>query len=267
MLSHSRSAPRTFTFILRLALIAVVSSSFVLPATAEDFSAMVEGAHGGASWDARRAVAADIRVEFGGNLMIDGHMISDTPVGQTRFELADGTVLVFNGQDAFTAPADSKFQGTRFHVLTWPYFLAAPMKLDDPGAHLEHLGKRPFRDGKSLDAARLTFGSGVGDSPEDWYVVYRDDKGRLAGMAYIVTFGKSAEEAEKEPHAITYHDYQDVNGVQLATRWTFWNWNEKDGVVGEPIGGVVLKNLEFVEPASDAFQAPKNARKEARPAD
>lgn len=252
--------------LLRIVLTATVACALALPVTAENFAVPIEKAHGGEAWDAQSAVAADIRVEFGGNLMIDGRMITDTPVGQTRFELADGTVLVFDGKDAFTAPADSKFQGTRFHVLTWPYFLAAPMKLDDPGAHLEALGKRPFRDGKSLDAARLTFGDGVGDSPDDWYVVYRDDDGQLAGMAYIVTFGKSAEEAEKEPHAITYHDYKKVDGVSLATRWTFWNWNEKDGLVGEPIGKVTLDNIQFVEPAADAFKGPKDARKEAAPA-
>lgn len=234
-------------------------------AGADSFSETVEEAHGGEDWNAQEAVAADIRVEFGGQLMIDGRMVSDTPVGKTRFELKDGTVLVFDGKDAWTSPADSTFQGARFHVLTWPYFLAAPMKLDDPGTTLKALGKKPFQGDRSLEAAHLSFGEGVGDSPEDWYVVYRENSGALAGMAYIVTFGKSTAEAEKEPHAVTYHDHVEVDGVQLSTRWQFWNWNEKEGVIGEPIGNVTLSNVEFVKPDGSTFTRPKNARSEAAP--
>lgn len=229
------------------------------------FAAAVEKAHGGDAWNARTAFAADIVVNFGGSTVIDGKMMTDTPVGKTRFELEDGTVLVFDGQDAWTSPADSKFRGTRFHVLTWPYFLAAAMKLDDPGAHLEPMGPQPFEDGEKLDAARLTFGENVGDSPDDWYVVYRDRSNQLAGMAYIVTFGKSTDEAEKEPHAITYHDYVQVDGVAIPTRWKFWNWSAEKGIFGDPIGDVALDDPGFVSYDSADFVEPSNARREAAP--
>jgi hypothetical protein len=101
------------------------------------------------------------------------------------------------------APASAKLERARFHLLTWPYFAALPMKLADPGAHLQLLGERSLR-GKVYQAVRLTFDPGVGDTPEDWYVLYRDpSSGRLAAAAYIVTYGKSATAASKEPHAIT----------------------------------------------------------------
>lgn len=257
--------PQKFTTSLLAGLTLASAAWLTTPATASEFADSVETTHGGDHWNTQAAVAADIVVNFGGQTLIDGRMITDTPVGQTRFELKDGTVLVFDGKDAWTSPADSKFQGTRFHVLTWPYFLAAPMKLDDPGSHLKDLGKRPFRSGKALDAARLTFDSGVGDSPDDWYVAYRDGRGRLAGMAYIVTFGKSTEDAEKEPHAISYHDYREVDGVVIPTRWQFWNWSEKDGIFGDPIGSVQLSNLGFISPGVDTFTQPKDARKEVAP--
>lgn len=258
---------RSQLFMLVLGASILVGSALPAAGTGSgaDFAKAVEAAHGGEAWNSRAALAAEIEVEFGGNTLIQGQMITDTPVGQTRFELEDGTVLVFDGEMAWTSPADSAFQGTRFHVLTWPYFLAAAMKLDDPGTHLKSLGQKPFRGEEKLDAALLTFGENVGDSPEDWYVVYRDSKDRLAGMAYIVTFGKSAEEAEKEPHAILYHDYREVDGTWLSTRWSFWNWSEEKGVFGEPIGHVKLGNIRFVEPPSEAFAEPVDARPEPAP--
>ncbi|MCG8460193.1 MAG: hypothetical protein MI919_28245, partial [Holophagales bacterium] len=250
---------------LVLALPSVAAGAGNSDSGSSEFSTAIEKAHGGGVWQQKSAITANISVTFGGNEMLSGRMWTDTPVGRTRFELVDGTVLVFDGRDAWTSPADSGFQGTRFHALTWPYFLAAPFKLDDPGAHLEELGERPFQDGRSLPAARLTFGEGVGDSPEDWYVVYRDSKSRLVGMAYIVTFGKSTEEAEKEPHAVLYRDYVDVEGVSISTRWTFWNWSAEKGIFGDPIGEVKLSHPRFVDPPPEAFQRPGNARREASP--
>ena len=254
------------------ALVALVVSLSLLTALGAEadhdgsnFAASIEAAHGGEAWNAKQAITADIVVNFGGNRMLAGSMTTDTPVARTRFELEDGTRLVFDGEMAWTSPADSTFQGTRFHVLTWPYFLAAPMKLDDPGAHLESLGKKPWRDGQQLEAARLTFGEGVGDSPDDWYIVYRDAENRLAGMAYIVTFGKSKDEAEKEPHAITYHDFQEIDGVAVATTWKFWNWSEAKGIEGDSIGDVSLSNIRFTKAKRRTFKQPKDARPEPAP--
>ncbi|MEZ5332853.1 MAG: hypothetical protein R2991_12565 [Thermoanaerobaculia bacterium] len=226
----------------------------------------VEAASGGAAWNARSAVRVPLRVEFGGKTILDGVMTTDTAAGRSRFEIDDGTLLVFDGESAWVSPEDAPIARARFHVLTWPYFLAAPMKLDDPGVHLEALGPRPFLDGEPLEAARLTFDAGTGDTPDDWYVVYLDADDRLAGMAYIVTWGKSVEEAEKEPHAIVYRDRVDVDGVSVPTLWTFHHWSLEEGVTGEPIGRVELGTARFVEPDAGTFDRPSGpARREGPP--
>ena len=117
-----------------------------------------------------------------------------------------------------------------------------------------------------MPAARLTFDSGVGDTPDDWYVVYRDaETNRLAGMAYIVTFGKDKSAAEAEPHAITYHDFEEVEGVMIPTRWQFWNWTQEEGIVGEPIGKVQLANPRFGWPRAEAFATPEGAAAQPLP--
>jgi hypothetical protein len=255
------SAPRRSNPGLAWALLALTAAA----AQAEGFAETVEHAHGRDRWYAQPAIETTLRVEFGGHQILEGRMLTDTPVGHTRFELADGSVLVWDGGAAWIAPADSSFQNTRFHVLTWPYFLAAPMKLRDPGSHLESLGRRPFRDGQSLETARMTFDPGVGDTPDDWYVLYRAENGRLAAMAYIVTFGKGVEAAEREPHAIVYDDWVEVEGVSISTRWTFFAWSEERGIYGDPIGHVALDDPRFVTPDAGAFDPPPGARAEPLP--
>lgn len=231
------------------------------------FAGPIEAAQGKAAWDLAEALSADVTVTFGGQRAIDGRMIFTTEVGHSRLELADGTVAVFDGERAWVSPAAADLPQARFHLLTWPYFLAAPFKLRDPGAHLEDLGTRPH-DGVDHPAARLTFDPGVGDSPDDWYVVYRDPSNdRLAAMAYVVTYGgRSAEEAGAEPHAITYHDFEQVDGATVSATWRMWNWSEEEGVHGDPIGEVVLTDLAFVTPPADAFERPADAEEDPLPA-
>jgi hypothetical protein len=231
------------------------------------FAAPIEKAHNLAVWRAQAAVQTDIVVRWGERTLLDGRMTFPTDLSRSRLRLADGTIAVFDGEHAWVSPAESRLKGARFHLLTWPYFLAAPMKLRDPGTHLEPLGDRPMRQGAAFPAARLTFAPGIGDTPDDWYVAYRDPAtDRLAALAYIVTFGTPIEEAEKEPHLIIYADFKDVAGVPMATTWTFYHWNAGEGAYGDPIGEVKLSGIRFLTPAADAFLQPTGSREDALPA-
>ncbi|MBI4483180.1 MAG: hypothetical protein HY652_09840 [Acidobacteria bacterium] len=225
--------------------------------------AEVGRAHGLEAWRAKKALRADLLIESRSRL--EGELLLEVNTGRVRMALRDGTLLIFDGQNAWVSPASSTFQRARFHVLTWPYFLAAPMKLHDPGTKLAVLGPRELR-GTSYQAARLTFQSGVGDTPDDWYLVYVDPRNhRLHALAYIVTYGQGAEEAAKDPHAITYDDSVTVDGVTLSTTWTLWHWSEDKGIHGDPIGKGKVANLEFVVPSPDAFSKPEDAHVDALP--
>lgn len=240
-------------------------------AAAEDpvaaaFAGPIEAAHGAEAWRAAEAVSADVTVTFGGQTAVDGRFLFTPEVGRSRLELADGTVAVFDGESAWVSPASAELPQARFHLLTWPYFLAAPFKLRDPGSHLEDLGTLPL-DGVDHPAARLTFDPGVGDSPDDWYVVYRDpETDRLAALAYIVTYGSTREQAEAEPHAITYHDFTATDsGALVSTTWRLWNWSEEEGVDGEPLGEIVVSEVQLVTPPAGAFDRPADAEEDPLP--
>ncbi len=236
--------------------------------TLSPFADKIGRAHGVEAYRTHSALQADITVTFGGNTALAGTMTFDTPVGRSRIETGDGAVMVLDGEDAWIAPADAPVPPgmARFHLLTWPYFAAAPFKLADPGTTLVDAGPKPLDAHHILPAGMLTFDAGTGDSPDDWYLVYRDpDTDRLAALAYIVTYGKDTHDAEKEPHVAVYEAFEDVDGVTLPTRMSMWNWESGTGKIGEMLGQLDLANYRFVEPDESTFTQPDGARIDAPP--
>ncbi len=238
---------------------------FGLEPSQAQFAESIGKAQGLNAWQSQQAFQTDALVEFGGNKIFDGTMLFTTNMSKIRIETRDGVNLLFDGTDAWVSPASADFPGARFHLFTWPYFLSVPFKLGDPGVHLEDKGMLKLNDGMH-PAAKMTFSAGVGDTSDDWYILYRDPKtGYLSAMAYIVTYGTTVEKAEKEPHAIIYDDFMEVNGVTVPTTWMFYNWNETEGAHGEPIGKVELSNLRFVSPPAAAFAKPADAKRDELP--
>ncbi len=233
------------------------------------FANTVESASNKAAYAKHEALAVDLHLRFGGRDRIVGRMIMETSGDRSRFELQDGAVLIYDGSQAHAAPPSitDRLKKVRFEVLTWPYFLELPFKLQDPGTQLTALGELQS-NGRNMPAARLTFDSGVGDTPDDWYVLYRDPgTGLLDTAGYIVTYGQSVEQGEEEPHAIVYSDYVDVDGVRIATDWKFHLWTQERGIFGDPIGTAKLSNLEFVKISEGMFDAPENAVIDELPGD
>ncbi|MAE60401.1 MAG: hypothetical protein CMJ49_03490 [Planctomycetaceae bacterium] len=210
---------------LALIGLVVVSGCGMTTTTAERFARDIEFAHGAGSWRAHEALSADIVVTFMGGTMLEGRMTFTTDMSRARIETTAGPVMVFDGERAWLSPASAEVEMARFHLLTWPYFVAAPYKLQDPGSHLSYLGTMPLDDsGTEYDVAELTFDAGVGDTPDDWYVCYRDlATGRLYSMAYIITYYQDTAKANAEPHAITYHDFENLRGAMISTTWKFWH--------------------------------------------
>jgi hypothetical protein len=225
----------------------------------------IEKAHGVAAYRAHEAVTGRARVEFGGNTLVDGPMLFDTPVGRSWFGMADGGTFGFDGSEAWVSPAENELMAARFHALTWPYFVAIASKLDDPGVNLEPMGKLPLREGQELGAVRVTFDPDTGDAPDDWYIIYQNEDGRIAAMAYIVTYGKRAEEAEKEPHVAVYEQYQQADGAVLPQKLVFYNWRIDAGITGEPIGVFEFTDARLTDADESQFAKPADARVDPLP--
>lgn len=188
---------------------------------------------------------------FGGKEILNGTLSFETNGGRTRLDLDSG-VIVFDGKTVFVSPASATIPRSRFHSLTWSWFLAAPFKIAGTGTNLSSFKEKSLPNGRFL-TSRQTFESGEGDTPDDWYQLYVDPKNHLLKqMAYIVTYGKSLEEAEKKVSVIQYDDYIKLEGASVSTRWTFNYFSLNEGVLAQK-GVGTISNLKFLNADSNLF--------------
>ncbi|MEN8817175.1 MAG: DUF6503 family protein [Nonlabens sp.] len=227
--------------------------------SANTFTRSIENAHQKVTFLKNDAVSYDFKVSFGDNTLFDGKITQKTDGTMIRMDDKDNGVIIFDGNKVYANSADMASNPmTRFHIFTWTYFFAMPYKLNDPGTIWTDEEMLSFANTK-YPTSKLTFKEGIGDTSEDWYIVYKDPKTNvLDGVAYIVSFGKELEEAEAAPHFAKYNDLTVVDGVPFATNWTFHNWNKEDGFTDQ-IGEAQLSNIEFITPSEYTFYRPANA--------
>jgi len=208
------------------------------------FTKLLEDAHKKEVFMSKDAVAYDIEIMFGGKLRMDARITQSTDGGKIKIDYKNGKQVIYNGSEVF-AISEKKLSGKeRFDIFTWSYFFAMPYKLNDEGTNWAPEAKNKW--GETLfDTSKLTFNDGVGDTPKDWYEVYKNPKTNLLeGTAYIVSFGKSLKKAESDPHAIKFADFVNVDDVPFATSWSFHNWNIEEGYK-DVIGSAKLSNIKF----------------------
>ena len=109
----------------------------------QKFAGAIERAHGKAEYLKKQAVKMDFVMARGGMNVVEGTFIIETgSKRRVKAFMADGTVLIFDGESAWVSPQSSGVRRARFHLLTWPWFFTAPFKLIDPGSRLTALGQR-----------------------------------------------------------------------------------------------------------------------------
>ncbi len=110
----------------------------------------------------------------------------------------------------------------RFYHNLYFYFYAMPFIVADPGINYEQLANPLEIDGKRYIGTKISYGDGIGDSPEDEYIVYRDiETGKMAWLAYTVTF-MSGEKSDNFKF-INYAEWQEINGLLLPKKLTWYN--------------------------------------------
>ncbi|OAB81550.1 DUF6503 family protein [Cochleicola gelatinilyticus] len=234
------------------------------PSLENAFAQSVEKAHNKQAFLEHDIISYDIQINFGGNPRLDGHVVMKTNSTKIEINIEDGTKIMYDGTDVFLSPSTSEMKSARFDIFTWPYFMAMPFKLSDPGTKWSDL-KQITVNNNEYSKAKLSFENEIGDTSDDWYQVYVDNTTNLLSYAaYIVTFGKTKEKAEAEPHAIVYANYEVIDGIAIADQWKFYNWSEEKELFGEPIGNATLTNIKFMD-AYD-FKVPTDAKKIESPA-
>lgn len=154
----------------------------------------------------------------------DGYEITTTDLKE-RYSLIEMPkhTIGFDGESVWMKNADNtKFEGDpKFYYNLMFYFYAMPFVLADNGINYSE-GKPLTMDGKTYPGIQISYTSGVGESPDDEYVLYYDtDTNRMAWLGYTVTY--FTKEKAKEWHFIKYADWQEVDGLLLPKLLTWYN--------------------------------------------
>lgn len=223
----------------------------------ETFASKTEKAHEKEQFANKQAISYDIVLDFGGKERLNATITTLTNSAEAIIALKDGSKIITNKDKVYYSPTFENEESIRFDAYTWNYFFLFPYKLNDPGTIWNAYDNKE-KDSENYLTEKLSFKSGTGDAPDDWYVVYADKKTNLIEKAaYIVSLMSGKEEAEKNPHAIQYLDYKKVDGIPVATKWVFWGWKEGQGLTDE-LGHATLSNIKFITVDDTTFKIGEN---------
>ena len=114
----------------------------------------------------------------------------------------------------------------RFMALLSYYFANLPWLTMDPGVVVADPGtERLWEDPIEYVTIRMTFEAGVGDTPDDYYVLYlHPESHRLAACRYVVTYDALLPEGvESTPEKILVYDrLETVDGLLVPTTFTVY---------------------------------------------
>jgi Family of unknown function (DUF6503) len=119
----------------------------------------------------------------------------------------------------------------RFLALLNYYFTNLPWLTKDRGINLSEPGKRKLWDDPTeYTSVKMTFGAGVGDTPNDYYILYIDPKThRLKACEYIVTYASILPPGSKAtpPHVLIYETFATVDDLVVPTNYSIYEKNHK----------------------------------------
>ncbi len=93
------------------------------------------------------------------------------------------------------------------------YWMFMPYKLLDPGVTLRYVGERPMKDGRPADVLELTFGAGIGYTPQNRYEV---GVAKDTGLVEEWAFFKDAKDQEPG-FVLPWHGWKKFGPILLAT--------------------------------------------------
>ncbi len=138
----------------------------------------------------------------------------------------------------------------RFLALLNYYFANLPWLVEDPGVVLGDPGSgKLFDDPTEYLTIRVTYEPGVGDTPDDYYVLYvHPESFELRANEYVVTYRALLPEgvASTDPHILIYDEWTEVDGLKVPAHYTIY---ELDGTV---YGSCAFRDWSFSRPFDES---------------
>ncbi len=162
----------------------------------------------------------------------------------------DGEKIWLDQDSTFFQP-----QRARFYHNLYFYFYAMPFILGDDGINYEEVEPLVF-EGISYPGTKISFNSGVGDAPEDNYILYRNpETNEMAWLGYTVTY--STQQKSDKYSYIKYGEWQNVSGLKLPKTLNWYTVEEGKPVAernAQPFTNVLVSKAP---PLSDFFVKPE----------
>ena len=174
-----------------------------------------------------------------------------------RLETAERTIG-FDGEKVWVAPDTVDASRARFYHNLYFYFYAMPFVVGDPGASYEDLDAKEIA-GKSYKGIKVSYGEGVGDAPDDNYIIWYDPETfRMEWLMYTVTY-RSGEPSDKYG-LIRYDQWAENNKLMLPTSISWYTYEEDS--VGALRSEASFENIVISEdtPSASLFAMPENAQ-------
>lgn len=169
-------------------------------------------------------------------------------------------MIGFNGEDVWLKNKDTiQYKGNpRFYYNLMFYFYAMPFILADDGINYEDVEPLVFEE-KSYPGIKISYESGIGESPEDEYILYYDSEThQMEWLGYTVTY--FSKEKSKEFHFIKYSNWQTVEGLVLPETLTWFNYeNNLPTTKRNDLQFTDIK-LSTEKPEKDIFEVPEDAK-------
>ncbi|WP_346881232.1 hypothetical protein [uncultured Algibacter sp.] len=168
--------------------------------------------------------------------------------------------LGYNGKDVWLHAKDTAtYKGNaKFYYNLMFYFYAMPFILADDGIVYTDVEPLVF-EGKSYPGINISYNAGVGESPEDEYILYYDSEtNKMAWLSYTVTYFTKAK--SKEFHYIKYSNWQTINNVLLPETLTWYE--SENNVPTTKRNDLMFTNIKLTtsKPKAELFEAPEGAR-------
>ena len=165
----------------------------------------------------------------------------------------------FDGTNVWIDDSQEVFKNNpKFYYNLMFYFYAMPFVLADDGISYSDAEPLLF-EGKSYPGVKISYGEGVGESPEDEYILYYDaETYQMEWLGYTVTY--FSKEKSKDWHFIKYDSWGKLAGLKLPKVLKWFN-NEGMKILDQ------RNELKFVRSKAstlamedDFYQTPEGAK-------
>lgn len=223
-------------------------------------------AHGLVHWRRAQGLVGAVRMDF-----LDpprphfyANFLIDPRSGRVRMGVSENwqseqattwTTLGRDEQGVWVSPAKSRWKEPARTLDAWPLLITLPFRLAEPGVTLTPPRPRKLGAVEFMET-RVTFDDGY----PPLTVLFDPATRLIALVAFGPELSRALDEVYDKPAAITFYDYQEVDGLVIPALWRLWNWNDNDGIFGRPIGEGSVTRLELTYPKPQDFARPADSR-------